>query len=614
MKKRRLLAGALSLTLVLTSMVGSVFAAGFSDVNEDPTVSWAKDSIQAMADSGYIKGYEDGTFKPYRAISKIECMILMARMLGAEEAEYADVATAAREMYLDTVQKYNTTYADELTYLVYNGIIDEADLNSYASSANANSELLRWQAAILMAKLLGANSEAKAYTVSKPTYPDDTEIPATAKSYVEYVTANNIMNGMASTDGSATVFSPNTSLTRAQMATLLNRMISKINKMTYVGTIAEMNLDSNRITVDRKGSQSKRTVNNDTVVYQNGVKIELEDLIDGSEIRGVEIGGHIQSINVLTEGIDESKNTEFYGKIAVLHSGNTEKKITIADPEDSKKTKVYPVSEQCVYSMGGAKAGYNDLRKGDFIRAVENKGSIVEIEITDSNFVVTGALVDVEFDDQNGVHITISKDGGTNQTYSVSNDGAIVVRNNLTSDYRALSVGDTVKLTITNGKISRVTATSTTESFSGILREIHITAEPYVVIQIGGKDEEYTLRNDAVIKVSGEVADIYDLRRNISVNVTLDGSSIRTLNAATVTITENGEIVGTLAGVNTNYKVLNIEDSNGNSQSVYYNAKTAFLKSNGNATTAGAIEIGSTVSVTGVEKNGLFEATIVIVK
>ncbi len=612
MKKRRLLACALCMTVALTSVVG--FAAGFKDVDEDPTVSWAKDSIQAMADSGYIKGYEDGTFKPYRSISKIEALLLMARMLGAEESAYEEVATDALDIYSNTVGKYNTTYLNELTYLLYNGIINETDLNSYASSANANGELPRWQAAILMAKLLGADSEAKAFTVSAPTYPDDTEIPATAKSYVEYVTANNIMNGMASTDGSATTFSPNTSLTRAQMATLLNRMISKINKMTYVGTIAELNLDSNLITIDRNGSESKRKINADTVVYQNGVRIELEDLIDGSEIRGVEIGGHIQSLNVLTEGLDESKNTEFYGKVSVLHNSNTEKKITIADPEDSTRTKVYPVSEQCTYTVGGAKANYNDLRKGDFIRAVENKGVIVAIEITDSNFVVNGTLVDVEFDDENGVHITISKDGGTNQTYSVSSDGAIVVRNNLSAEYRSLSMGDSVKLTITNGKITRVTATSTTESFNGLLREIHITAEPYVVIQIGGKDEEYTLRNDVVIKVAGETADIYDLRRNISVNVTLDGSEIRTMNATSVTTTENGEIIGTLAGVNTNYKVLSIEDNSGNTQSVYYNAKTAFLKSNGNSTTAGAIEIGSTVSVTGVEKNGLFEATIVIVK
>ncbi|MBR5152216.1 MAG: S-layer homology domain-containing protein [Clostridia bacterium] len=612
MKKRRLLACALCLSVALTSVVG--FAAGFKDVDEDPTVSWAKDSIQAMADSGYIKGYEDGTFKPYRSISKIEALLLMARILGAEESAYEEVATDALDVYSDTVGKYNTTYLNELTYLLYNGIVDETDLNTYASSGNANGELTRWQAAILMAKLLGANSEAKAFTVGNPTYPDDAEIPATAKPYVEYVTANNIMNGMASTDGSATVFSPNTSLTRAQMATLLNRMISKVNKMTYVGTIAEMNLNSNLITIDRNGSESKRKINKDTVVYQNGVQVELADLIEGSEIRGVEIGGHIQSLNVITEGIDESKNTEFYGKIAILHNSNTDKKLTIADPEDSKKTKVYPVSDQCTYTVGGAKANYSDLRKGDFIRAIENKGVIVAIEITESNFVVNGTLVDVTFDDSNGVHITISKEGSGNQEYTVSKDGATVVRNNLSAEYRSLTLGDSVKLTITNGKVTRVVATSTTESFNGILREIHITAEPYVVIESGSKQETYTLRNDVVIKVAGENADIYDLRRNISVNVTLDGKTVRTLNATTVSTTENGEFIGTLAGVNTNYKVLSIEDSEGNMQSVYYNAKTAFLKSNGNATTAGAMEIGSTVSVTGVEKNGLFEATIVIVK
>ncbi len=612
MKKRRLLTSALCVTMALSMTVTSVFAAGFKDVEEDPSVAWAEDAIVSMSDAGYIKGYEDGTFRPYRAVTKQESLLLMARILGAEETNYVDIADEALAVCTDTVGKYNTKYLNELTYLLYNGIISEADLNTYASEANANQELPRWQAAILMAKLLGADSEAKGFTVSAPSYPDNDQIPQAARPYVEYVAANDIMNGMTYGDSDEVVFSPDTSLTRAQMATLLNRMIPKVDKMTYIGTIAEMNLDSNRITIDRKGSESKRVVTKDTVVYQNGVQIELEDLIDGSEIQCLEIGGHLQSINVLTEGIDPEKNTEFYGKVFTLHAATD--KLTIADPEDNTKTKVYPVSDKCSYTVGGAKASYNDLRKGDFIRVVENKGTIIEIEITDSNFVVNGTLVDVVFDDNNGVDITISKTGGGNQTYSVSKDGATVVRNNLTAEYRSLSMGDSVKLTITNGKITRVAATSTTDSFNGILREIHITAEPYVVIQTGGKDETYTLRNDVIIKVGGETGTIYDLRRNISVNVTLDGTAVKTLNATTVTTTENGEIVGTLVGVNTNYKVLSIEDQNGNMQSVYYNAKTAFLKSNGNATTAGAIEIGASVSVVGVQKNEIFEATIVIAK
>lgn len=69
-----------------------------------------------------------------------------------------------------------------------------------------------------------------------------------------------------------------------------------------------------------------------------------------------------------------------------------------------------------------------------------------------------------------------------------------------------------------------------------------------------------------------------------------------------------------MTGLNTSYKVITVKDESGNTQSIYYNAKTTFLKSSGETTTAKSIEKGATVSITGADNNGVFEATIVIVK
>ena len=151
MKKRRLLSCALSLSVALASVTSVVSALSFNDVENDPTVSWARASIEKMTEAGYIKGYEDGTFKPYRSISKMECLLLMSRMLGVEEDSCADIVSAAKTAYDSTVSKYNTSYKTELCYLMYLGVLNENDLVAYASSANANTELLRHQAAVLKA-------------------------------------------------------------------------------------------------------------------------------------------------------------------------------------------------------------------------------------------------------------------------------------------------------------------------------------------------------------------------------------------------------------------------------------------------------------------------------
>ena len=162
MRKFRVLSVILCLTLVMSCMSFTVMAATFSDVDNDATVAWAKDSIEKMTDAGYIKGYEDNTFRPYNAITKIECLILMSRMLGFEDSKYSQTVKNAKEMYGDTAKKYNTTYTNELSYLLYCGVLKESELVDYASSANANTQLLRYQAAMLMAKLMGADKDAKA--------------------------------------------------------------------------------------------------------------------------------------------------------------------------------------------------------------------------------------------------------------------------------------------------------------------------------------------------------------------------------------------------------------------------------------------------------------------
>lgn len=92
MKKGKLLSVVLSASMLLSSIALPTFAVTFNDVDSDATVSWAKDSITKMTDAGYIKGYEDGTFRPYRAITKIESLILMSRMLGYENKQFSDVA------------------------------------------------------------------------------------------------------------------------------------------------------------------------------------------------------------------------------------------------------------------------------------------------------------------------------------------------------------------------------------------------------------------------------------------------------------------------------------------------------------------------------------------
>ena len=605
MKKGRLLSVVLSASMLLSSIALPAFALTFNDVESDATVSWAKDSITKMTDAGYIKGYEDGTFRPYRAITKIESLILMSRMLGYENKQFSDVASSATTAYKSIVSKYNTTYANEISYLLYCGVLKESDLLDYASAANANTQLLRYQAAILMSKLMGADSEAKAYTVSTATYADDSAIPATAKSYVEYVTANNIMNGMDKTSDGKSQFSPLTSLTRAQMATLLARMMDKLDLKYVSGSVDSTS--SSSVTIDG----TKLGLTKDTKVYINGGTASTSDISEGADASAVSIMKN--ALAVQTEEVQ--KSTIVYGIITRKTDNADGKKLTIADYEDENNSETYNLKDNCKITVDGAKGTLADLGNKEFVKVTITGSKISEISTEDKSFSVKGVLVSTEYDDDNHVYMNIGDNNGDNvQQYVVSNKGASVTRDGEETEFGSLSKGDKVTVKLNYGKVVSVTAKGDTVGFTGLLKEIIISSNPSLTITVDGKDKTYKLRSDAKITVSGSAATIYDLRPNITVTGTLDSSEIKTVSASTVAVNEKGEMTGTVTGKNTTYKVITIKDDDGNTQSVYYNNNTKFLSSNGSNSNVKSLENGSKVTVTGADKNGVFEAAIIIIR
>ncbi len=605
MKKGKLLSAVLSASLLLSSIALPAFAVTFNDVESDATVSWAKDSITKMTDAGYIKGYEDGTFRPYRAITKIESLILMSRMLGYENSEFSSVASAASTAYKSIASKYNTTYANEISYLMYCGVLKESDLVDYASAANANTQLLRYQAAVLMSKLMGADSEAKAYTVSTATYADDSAIPTTARPYVEYVSANNIMNGMDKTADGKAQFSPLTSLTRAQMATLLARMMDKLELKYVSGTVDSVS--SSKISVDG----TSLGIMTDTKVYISGGTASVSDISSGSDASVVSISKNALAITAQ----EAQKSTVVYGVITRKVENADGKKLTIADYEDNDNSETYMVKDSCKITVDGAKATLADLKNNDFVKVTITGSSISEISTESKSLTVKGIIVSTEYDNDDHVYINVSDtDGENTQQYVVSSKGADITRDGSEAEFSALTKGDKVTLKLTYGKVTSVTASGNTVGFSGLLKEIVISSNPSLTITIDGQDKKYFLRSDAKITVSGTAATIYDLRPNVTVTGTLDSSEIKTVSASTASVNEKGELTGTVTGKNTSYKVITVKDDNGNVQSVYYNNNTKVLSSNGTTSSVRTLENGAQITVTGADQNGVFVATIIIIK
>lgn len=612
MKKNRFLSLVVSASLVLSAVSSSVFALTFSDVENDETVAWAKDSITKMTDAGYIKGYEDNTFRPSRAISKVECLLLMSRMLGVEESAYEDSVAAAVEIYGDTVRRYNSTYVNEIAYLLYCDVLRESDLQEYTSVANADSPLMRYQAAVLMTKMMGYEDEVEGNVVTNSVYSDSASIPTAARPYVEFVTNQNIMNGMGNDAAGNPTFSPNTSLTRAQMATLLARMIDTLGKTTVSGTVTAVENDGARFEVTSGDETTAVTVADNSVVKMDGAEASYTDIEENCDVRITYICDSPRLIELTAPTVSET----VYGVITAMNESADGIQFTLADAEDDDVKASYFIADDCTYTRNGSGiANLSDMKNDTFVSATIRNGKITNLNIEDTSDEIYGTLMDVDYDNDDNVYLTV-QDLSTEeeQTYAVSIKGASVTRDDTKSDYRSLAVGDRVTIRLSYGKITSISATSRSNRVEGVITEVLLSNSPSITIQVDGEETTYKLYSDAEILINDEEGTIYDLRPGYTVTANLESNEVSRISVSSIPTNENGQVEGTVTGLNTSYYVITIEDTNGDTQSVYYNTKTTFLKRDGSATSARAIEKGMNITVTGSNKNGIFEATIIIVQ
>lgn len=79
--KKKVLAGALASSLVLSSITPALAGTTLSDIEK----SYARAEIQALVEAGIISGYPDGTFKPTAKITRAEFAKVLAKALGLKE-------------------------------------------------------------------------------------------------------------------------------------------------------------------------------------------------------------------------------------------------------------------------------------------------------------------------------------------------------------------------------------------------------------------------------------------------------------------------------------------------------------------------------------------------
>ncbi len=607
MFNKKILSGILSAVL-LTSTV-SVAAASFSDVANDPTVAWAVPYINEMSEKGYIKGYEDGTFKPNNTISKTEALILLSRMIGVNDASFADSVELAVDEYAAVLSKYSTNYAKEVSFLLYAGILDADELDTYISSANKNSALKRYEAAILLTKLLGAEEEVQTNAFVSSSYADTVEIPDSARAYVEYVKEQGIMQGMGNNDAGAPIFSPNTSVTRSQMAKMLCCLIDIIDLSTEVGTIVAADSFNDTITATINGNDIVNTVTKATKYKINGSDVALADLKKGMHIKITHIAGKV----ALIENQVTIEDTVLYGIVASTRDSAGTQTITIADANNTSDKETYTLSNNAKIRVYGAIDLFSKIKSNDYVSVTIKDDLVVELEVIEKTSSVYGSLVSI---DGSGTYTILSvKDtNGKIDDYEVSADDILVSRNNLDASLSDLMAGDSISLRMTYGKVTRIQASSQKKTNAGSINFItHSVNGTTLGITIGNEVKEYRVNKSVkVIIDSSENATIYDLRPGTDIEINLESQEITRIEAASQVV--KTQLTGTVKSINANYGLMIIEED-GVEYNVFVNSSTKIIDSiTGRTITLKNVEKNRTASVTGSNASGVLEASVIVLQ
>lgn len=187
-------------------------------VYTDTKDNWARDAIQAMSQAGYLSGYSDNTFKPSAQITREQAAAIYGKVLqhNLNEQELADIVTK------ESATSYSDVEADRwsnsaIKLVSVAGVMQGTSKTAFTPSKTMNREEFVASAASL-AKKLNITTPVK---TEKIRFKDEDSISLDYVADINYMAERGIV-----ASGTTENFNPKQPVTRAQAATILNRMLN----------------------------------------------------------------------------------------------------------------------------------------------------------------------------------------------------------------------------------------------------------------------------------------------------------------------------------------------------------------------------------------------------
>lgn len=223
-KYRKFVVGAASAALVASAVAPVAFAAEFTDTKGNTH----EEAINALSDAGIIKGYEDGTFKPNKTLTRSDVVKLMGKWLKTEGYEVpTDYKTKPR--FADLKSNSNDELL-QMAALVYdNGVFN----GTADGKLDPTGDITRENMAIVLVRAFDRvhNIDLATYVAGQKFDKDVTDL---GKAKAEARPAIDVLDYFNITNPAAPEFNPKNTTTRGHFATFLHKTIN--TDFSEVGT------------------------------------------------------------------------------------------------------------------------------------------------------------------------------------------------------------------------------------------------------------------------------------------------------------------------------------------------------------------------------------------
>ena len=171
---------------------------------------WAAQSIETMAKFGIIKGYEDGTFKPNKQITRAEFSAIVARAFGLK-------GSGAQLPFKDV--ELGKWYTDSVVALYEKGII----VGRPDGAFGVNDAISNQEMAVIISRTLKALALELKVERDYVPFKDEQLISSFAKEAVQELYKVGLIHGTPNG-----ILNPKGGATRAQVAVIIDRALLKI--------------------------------------------------------------------------------------------------------------------------------------------------------------------------------------------------------------------------------------------------------------------------------------------------------------------------------------------------------------------------------------------------